>query len=83
MKCPICKTLVARQQVEFPFCSERCKLSDLAKWSSEEYRISSPLNPDDLEQLPLEQLADLDLTSLESDEVDLSHWQPRSGSKPN
>jgi endogenous inhibitor of DNA gyrase (YacG/DUF329 family) len=23
-----------------PFCSERCRLIDLGKWASEEYRIS-------------------------------------------
>jgi len=25
-----------------PFCSERCKLIDLGKWASEEYRITKP-----------------------------------------
>ena len=28
-----------------PFCSERCKLIDLGKWASEEYVISTPLEP--------------------------------------
>lgn len=26
-----------------PFCSRRCKLVDLGKWLSEEYRISEPM----------------------------------------
>ncbi len=31
-----------------PFCSERCKLADLGRWLSEEYRIpGEPLPPDD------------------------------------
>ena len=25
-----------------PFCSERCKLIDLGKWASEDYRIEQP-----------------------------------------
>jgi endogenous inhibitor of DNA gyrase (YacG/DUF329 family) len=31
-----------------PFCSRRCKLLDLGKWFSEEYKISEPLRPDHL-----------------------------------
>lgn len=34
-----------------PFCSERCKLVDLGKWLGEEYRISSPLTMEDLQEL--------------------------------
>ncbi|MEO8519915.1 MAG: DNA gyrase inhibitor YacG [Acidobacteriota bacterium] len=31
-----------------PFCSERCKLADLGRWLSEEYRIpGEPLPADD------------------------------------
>ena len=33
---------------DFPFCSERCRLIDLGKWASEEYVISTPVQPDDL-----------------------------------
>jgi uncharacterized protein len=33
-----------------PFCSERCRLIDLGKWSSEEYVISTPLRPEDVER---------------------------------
>ena len=30
-----------------PFCSERCKLADLARWVDGEYRIpSEPVGPD-------------------------------------
>jgi endogenous inhibitor of DNA gyrase (YacG/DUF329 family) len=42
MKCPICRKDVALGAPDFPFCSERCRLIDLGKWASEEYRISEP-----------------------------------------
>jgi uncharacterized protein len=42
MKCPICKKEVALGAPDFPFCSERCRMLDLGKWASEEYRISEP-----------------------------------------
>lgn len=51
MKCPICRKLVALTNPEMPFCSERCRLIDLGKWSSEEYVISTPLRPEELEQV--------------------------------
>lgn len=35
-----------------PFCSNRCRLIDLGKWASGDYKISSPiLDPDVLEGL--------------------------------
>jgi len=39
LKCPMCKKEVALGEPDFPFCSERCRLIDLGKWASEEYRI--------------------------------------------
>jgi endogenous inhibitor of DNA gyrase (YacG/DUF329 family) len=45
MKCPICKKGVNPGDPEFPFCSERCRLIDLGKWASEEYKISTPVTP--------------------------------------
>lgn len=39
-KCPTCNKQVEWQDNLFrPFCSERCKLVDLGKWVSEEYRV--------------------------------------------
>ena len=39
-KCPTCNKQVQWQDNPFrPFCSERCKLVDLSKWVSEEYRV--------------------------------------------
>jgi endogenous inhibitor of DNA gyrase (YacG/DUF329 family) len=43
--CPICKKRVVLGAADFPFCSERCRMIDLGKWASEEYRISEPALP--------------------------------------
>ncbi len=38
--CPICRKETNWEDNPFrPFCSERCRLIDLGKWASEEYRI--------------------------------------------
>lgn len=41
VRCPCCKktSLWDSQNPSRPFCSERCKLIDLGKWASEEYRV--------------------------------------------
>lgn len=52
LRCPTCQTLVAQQDENFPFCSDRCRVIDLGKWASGAYRISSPvLDPEVLEGL--------------------------------
>lgn len=33
-----------------PFCSLRCQRADLGRWLGEDYRISEPLQGEDLEQ---------------------------------
>ena len=39
--CPICKRATTwEENTSRPFCSERCKLIDLGKWVSEEYKIA-------------------------------------------
>jgi endogenous inhibitor of DNA gyrase (YacG/DUF329 family) len=41
IKCPICKKEAPWDGNAFrPFCSERCRLIDLGKWASDEYRIA-------------------------------------------
>jgi uncharacterized protein len=52
MKCPICRKEVARDSKFMPFCSERCKLIDLGNWASGKYVISTPISPQDFEDLP-------------------------------
>jgi len=38
--CPICKKKTTWEENPYkPFCSERCKLIDLGKWVSDEYKI--------------------------------------------
>ncbi len=49
MKCPICKENASHEGSLRPFCSARCRTVDLGKWVSEEYRISTPLSPDEFE----------------------------------
>ena len=39
MKCPICKKEVQPGDPEFPFCSERCRTTDLGNWASGKYAI--------------------------------------------
>jgi uncharacterized protein len=43
IKCPICKKPVSRENADFPFCGDRCRLIDLGKWASGAYVISSPV----------------------------------------
>ncbi|MDH4163221.1 MAG: DNA gyrase inhibitor YacG [Nitrospirota bacterium] len=41
VRCPACKKAATWEENPFrPFCSERCRLIDLGKWASEEYRIA-------------------------------------------
>lgn len=43
MKCPSCNKPVHWDNNPYrPFCSERCKLVDLGRWVSEEYRVPGP-----------------------------------------
>jgi len=44
LRCPNCKKAVKSTDLEFPFCSERCRTIDLGKWASGAYVISSPAN---------------------------------------
>jgi endogenous inhibitor of DNA gyrase (YacG/DUF329 family) len=42
--CPICRRLTHQTtHAHFPFCSERCRLTDLGNWASEKYVISEPV----------------------------------------
>jgi len=39
-RCPSCKKTVARTDECFPFCSERCRITDLGRWAAGDYRIA-------------------------------------------
>jgi len=42
MKCPQCRKEIENlDQASRPFCSDRCKLLDLGKWISGEYRVAA------------------------------------------
>ncbi len=44
VRCPQCGRLTKWEGNPYrPFCSERCKLIDLGRWLSEDYRIEVPL----------------------------------------
>ena len=56
LRCPTCRALVLRENENFPFCSDRCRLIDLGKWASGGYVISTPINdPEQLENIAEEQ----------------------------
>jgi endogenous inhibitor of DNA gyrase (YacG/DUF329 family) len=60
MKCPTCNKEVEWQDNAFrPFCSERCKLVDLSKWVSEEYRVpGKPVRSEPSESNSIEDVAE-------------------------
>jgi len=49
-KCPTCGKAVEWQDNPWrPFCSERCKLIDFDRWTSEDYRVpGQSINPHDI-----------------------------------
>ena len=56
LRCPTCRAIVLRDEPDFPFCSERCRLIDLGKWASGAYVISSPLtDPEEIEHVERKQ----------------------------
>jgi hypothetical protein len=57
LHCPICRKEVPLDSANVPFCSDRCRLIDLGKWASGDYKISSPIFDEDLlEELEAGQL---------------------------
>ena len=58
-RCPICrKPTDSETSKDFPFCSERCRLTDLGNWASEKYKVSEPA---------------MDESALDENEVPKSH----------
>ncbi|MGB6545021.1 MAG: DNA gyrase inhibitor YacG [Candidatus Acidiferrales bacterium] len=53
-RCPICHTPTdSEKHADFPFCSERCRLTDLGNWATGKYRIAAPLfDESEAESLP-------------------------------
>lgn len=51
--CPICrKATDSTKDSDFPFCSERCRLTDLGNWASEKYKVSEPATDESLSESP-------------------------------
>ena len=50
-RCRTCREPVDVENAHAPFCSERCRLADLGKWFSGEYRISREMKVEDLDEL--------------------------------
>ena len=50
ISCPICKKKIAFGDPNMPFCSERCRVIDLANWADEKYVISTPAKGNDPEE---------------------------------
>ncbi|WP_432800157.1 DNA gyrase inhibitor YacG [Poriferisphaera sp. WC338] len=49
-KCPVCEKQTEEANRSFPFCSERCRTIDLAKWRDESYVISRSIEESDLDE---------------------------------
>jgi endogenous inhibitor of DNA gyrase (YacG/DUF329 family) len=49
VKCPACggRSVYAVSNAFRPFCSERCKNSDLGAWANEDFRVPAEAGPDD------------------------------------
>ncbi|MDX8411327.1 MAG: DNA gyrase inhibitor YacG [Mariprofundaceae bacterium] len=45
-RCPVCGRESLRSAADFPFCSDRCRLVDLGRWASGDYRIPGEAEAD-------------------------------------
>ncbi len=48
--CPICSAPADLSSPHAPFCSQRCKLADLARWFGGKYKVERPAEHRDYEQ---------------------------------
>ena len=52
MKCPTCQRVLpaaVEERPHRPFCSERCRSIDLGSWLDGAYRITAPIDEEDLD----------------------------------
>ncbi len=53
IQCPVCKKKTTWEENPYkPFCSERCKLIDLGKWATEEYKVPGEQADDSTDKVP-------------------------------
>jgi endogenous inhibitor of DNA gyrase (YacG/DUF329 family) len=50
-RCRVCGEKLPEGAPDFPFCSKRCRMADLGKWFSGEYRISREVKDADLDAM--------------------------------
>jgi endogenous inhibitor of DNA gyrase (YacG/DUF329 family) len=54
-RCPICERIIdtkgPKEWPDRPFCSTRCRMVDFGRWLGGTYRIDTPLEKEDLEDL--------------------------------
>ena len=60
--CPLCKKLVeySTDNIFRPFCSARCQSNDMAAWATGQYRVETPLSPEEVERLDNGRLSEKD-----------------------
>jgi uncharacterized protein len=55
LRCPSCREPVPTEDGarprSFPFCCDRCQLSDLGRWFGQEYSVPAPIGPDDIDAI--------------------------------
>ncbi|MGA2172542.1 MAG: DNA gyrase inhibitor YacG [Sedimentisphaerales bacterium] len=58
LRCPVCRKVInaaiqqeSREGDFYPFCSQRCKMVDLGRWLDGNYKIITPLRPEDAEKI--------------------------------
>jgi endogenous inhibitor of DNA gyrase (YacG/DUF329 family) len=55
MQCPICRRVIEGAAAELPFrpfCSERCRSIDLGNWLDASYKVTAPVEDEDLDEGP-------------------------------
>lgn len=48
--CPICRNPAVPGIASYPFCSSRCRQIDLGRWLRGDYKVSRPVEQQDLEE---------------------------------
>lgn len=70
-RCPICRMPTdSESSSDFPFCSERCRLTDLGNWASEKYKISEPVIDESILEESERRASQRDASKQDTDEDD-------------
>ncbi len=55
VRCPICESPMPgnwQDYPDYPFCSRRCRIIDLGRWLSEDYKVPDAAASDDQSSAP-------------------------------